>query len=30
VWVNRAGLPDEYAELPPAAVVADLAGILGL
>ncbi|HJW78722.1 MAG: haloacid dehalogenase type II [Microvirga sp.] len=30
VWVNRAGLPDEYAELPPAAVVADLSGILGL
>ena len=30
VWVNRAGLPEEYAELPPAAVVADLAGILGL
>jgi len=30
VWVNRAGLPEEYAELPPAAAVADLAGILGL
>ena len=30
VWVNRPGLPDEYAELPPAAVVADLSGILGL
>jgi 2-haloacid dehalogenase len=30
VWVNRAGLPDEYGELPPVAVVADLSGILEL
>src|SRR3954452_3106879 len=30
VWVNRAGLPEEYAELAPAAVVADLSGILAL
>jgi 2-haloacid dehalogenase len=28
VWVNRTGAPDEYPELAPDAVVADLAGIL--
>ena len=28
VWVNRAGLPDEYADLPPVAVVQDLAALL--
>jgi 2-haloacid dehalogenase len=27
VWVNRAGNPDEYAELPPKAVIADLSGL---
>lgn len=28
VWVNRLGLPDEYAELPPRAVVSSLEGLL--
>ncbi|RDI58657.1 haloacid dehalogenase type II [Microvirga subterranea] len=28
VWVNRLGLPDEYAELPPRAVVSSLDGLL--
>ncbi|GEO98437.1 haloacid dehalogenase type II [Methylobacterium haplocladii] len=28
VWVNRTGLPDEYPDLPPAAVVEDLRGLL--
>jgi 2-haloacid dehalogenase len=28
LWVNRAGLPDEYAALPPAAVLRDLRGVL--
>lgn len=28
VWVNRARTPDEYNELPPAAVVSDLSGLL--
>jgi 2-haloacid dehalogenase len=28
VWVNRAGLPDEYDELPPAATVSDLSGLI--
>jgi 2-haloacid dehalogenase len=27
VWINRAGMPDEYADLPPARVVADLAAL---
>ncbi|AWN35459.1 haloacid dehalogenase type II [Methylobacterium radiodurans] len=27
-WINRKGLPDEYADLQPAAVLADLAGLL--
>jgi 2-haloacid dehalogenase len=27
-WINRRGLPDEYADLPPAAVLADLEGLL--
>jgi len=30
VWVNRANAPDEYDELPPAAVVPNLAGLLSL
>ncbi len=28
LWVNRAGLPDEYAALPPAVVLRDLRGVL--
>jgi 2-haloacid dehalogenase len=28
VWVNRAGLPDEYQALPPVAVASDLSGLL--
>ena len=28
VWVNRARAPDEYPDLPPAAVVSDLSGLL--
>ena len=28
LWVNRAGLPDEYAALSPAAVLRDLRGML--
>jgi 2-haloacid dehalogenase len=28
LWVNRAGLPDEYTALPPAAVLRDLRGVL--
>lgn len=28
VWVNRAGRPDEYADLPPAAVVSTLAALV--
>jgi 2-haloacid dehalogenase len=27
-WINRRGLPDEYADLPPAAVLTDLHGLL--
>ncbi|MGL4440845.1 MAG: haloacid dehalogenase type II [Bosea sp. (in: a-proteobacteria)] len=27
LWCNRAGLPEEYADLPPLAVIADLSGI---
>jgi 2-haloacid dehalogenase len=30
VWVNRLGLPDEYAELAPEAVVGSLQGLLAL
>ena len=30
VWVNRAQAPDEYDDLPPAAVVTDLTGLLPL
>jgi 2-haloacid dehalogenase len=30
VWVNRGRAPDEYHDLPPAAVVADLTGLLSL
>jgi 2-haloacid dehalogenase len=30
VWVNRTGLPDDYPDLPPAAVVPDLSGLLTL
>jgi 2-haloacid dehalogenase len=30
VWVNRLGLPDEYSELAPAAVVGSLDGLLAL
>jgi 2-haloacid dehalogenase len=30
VWVNRGSAPDEYNDLPPAAVVPDLAGLLAL
>ena len=28
VWVNRAGLPKEYDQLPPAAVIDDLSGLM--
>ena len=28
VWINRAGAPDEYPELPPDRVIADLTGLL--
>jgi 2-haloacid dehalogenase len=30
VWVNRAGAPAEYDDLPPAATVADLGALLAL
>jgi len=30
VWVNRTGQPDEYGDLPPAAVVDSLSGLAGL
>ncbi len=30
VWLNRTGQPDEYADLPPAAVLPNLEGLLGL
>ena len=30
VWVNRAKTPDEYTDSPPAAVVADLSGVLAM
>lgn len=29
VWINRAGLPDEYPDLPPARVLESLEGLLG-
>ena len=28
LWVNRAGLPDEYFDCPPVSVIADLGGVL--
>jgi 2-haloacid dehalogenase len=30
VWINRAGYPDEYADLPPGAVLRSLDGLLTL
>lgn len=30
VWINRAGMPEEYHDLPPAAVLPSLDGLLGL
>jgi len=30
VWINRAKMPDEYPEFPPAAVVSDLTGVLSV
>lgn len=30
VWINRSGLPDEYTDLPPAAVLSDLNGLAAL
>jgi 2-haloacid dehalogenase len=30
VWINRTGAPDEYADLPPAAVLPSLEGLLGI
>jgi 2-haloacid dehalogenase len=30
IWVNRLGLPDEYAELAPSAMVGSLEGLLAL
>jgi 2-haloacid dehalogenase len=30
VWINRAGLPDEYADLPPSATLRSLDGLLTL
>ena len=30
VWINRSGAPDEYADLPPKAVLPGLAGLLDL
>lgn len=30
VWLNRSGQPDEYTDLPPAAVLPNLEGLLGL
>ncbi|GAA0772849.1 haloacid dehalogenase type II [Roseibium denhamense] len=30
VWINRAGMPDEYTDLAPKAVLADLTGLPGL
>jgi 2-haloacid dehalogenase len=30
VWINRAGEPDEYVDLPPAAVLSSLEGLPSL
>jgi len=30
VWINRAGAPDEYTDLPPAAVLPSLEGLVGV
>ena len=30
VWINRAKMPDEYPDFPPAAVVSDLTGMLSV
>ena len=30
VWINRAGAPDEYADLPPSAILPSLSGLLRL
>ncbi len=30
VWINRTGAVDEYADMPPAAVLKDLSGLVGL
>jgi 2-haloacid dehalogenase len=30
VWINRSAAPAEYGDLPPAAMVADLTGLLSL
>jgi 2-haloacid dehalogenase len=30
VWINRAGLPDEYPDLPPSATLRSLEGLLTL
>ena len=30
VWVNRAKMPDEYTDVPPAQAVADLSGLASL
>ena len=30
VWVNRAEMPDEYADLPPFKVVRDLSSLLAI
>ena len=29
LWINRTGQPDEYGDLPPAAVLKDLNGLIG-
>jgi len=30
LWVNRAKMPEEYAELPPVQAIADLGGLASL
>ena len=30
VWINRGNAPDEYPDFPPAAVVANLTGLLSV
>ena len=30
VWINRTGVPDEYPDLPPSAVLSSLEGLIGL